>query len=434
MNKIANKIAEWLMPVATKFSNQRHLSAIRDGFITIIPLVIVVSFFILINGVILDPEDGILRNVIDLSSFKEIGDLVNNGTLGILSILIAFTIAYKLAVSYDEDGVIPGVMAVAVLVTMLPNVVELTPEGSEETVEATGILSQEQVSANGLLFAIIAALLGTEIFLRLKNKKKLRLNLPDSVPPEVSKSFSALIPSFLTLLLFASLSFLSNALFGFGLPEMVSKAIQAPLDFAIKSQLGVTVILFAQNLLWSVGIHGTFMLGPIKDPSLLASIQENIDAFRAGTEIPNIVTKPFIDSFAMLGGGGFTLALMIAIFIASRRTDYREVTKFAFIPGLFNINVPLMFWLPIILNPIFAIPLILVTIININIAYVATSLGLISKTVVLVPWTTPPVVSAFLSTSGDWRAALLAVLLIILSVIIYLPFVMATNRMVNSDK
>src|SRR5699024_1181830 len=87
-----------------------------------------------------------------------------------------------------------------------------------------------------------------------------------------------------------------------------------------------------------------------------------------------------------------------------------------------------------ILNPILAIPLILVPIININIAYVATSLGLISKTVVLVPWTTPPVVSAFLSTSGDWRAALLAVLLIILSVIIYLPFVMATNRMVNSDK
>src|SRR5699024_3327513 len=165
-----------------------------------------------------------------------------------------------------------------------------------------------------------------------------------------------------------------------------------------------------------------------------ASIQENIDAFRAGTEIPNIVTKPFIDSFAMLGGGGFTLALMIAIFIASRRTDYREVTKFAFIPGLVNSNEPLMFGFPVILNPIFALPLIFVPIININIAYVATSLGLISKTVVLVPWTTPPVVSAFLSTSGDWRAALLAVLLIILSVIIYLPFVMAPNRMVNSDK
>src|SRR5699024_1482915 len=204
--------------------------------------------------------------------------------------------------------------------------------------------------------------------------------------------------------------------------------------FAMKSQLGVTVILFAQNLLWSVGIHDTFMLGAIKDASLLASIHENVDAYGPVTEIPNIDTTPLTDTLAMLGCGGFTLALMIAIFIASRRTDYRKVTKFAFIPGLFNINEPLMFGLPVILNPILAIPLILVPIININIAYVATSLGLISKTVVLVPWTTPPVVSAFLSTSGDWRAALLAVLLIILSVIIYLPFVMATNRMVNSDK
>jgi len=431
MNSIANKLAKWLMPVATKFSNQRHLSAIRDGFITIIPLVIVVSFFILINSVILDPEEGFLKNVIDLSKFQEIGDLVNNGTLGILSILIAFTIAYKLALSYEEDGVIPGVMAVAVLITMMPNVVEITPEGSDEAVQVTGVLSQEQTSANGLLFAIIASLLGTEIFLRLKKKKKLQITMPDTVPPEVSKSFSALIPSFLTLLLFACLSFLSNLIFGFGLPEMVTKAIQAPLDFAIQSQFGITVIMFVQNLLWSVGIHGTFVLGPIKDPSLLASIQENIDALQAGTEIPNIVTKPFIDSFAMLGGGGFTIGLVIAIFIASRRSDYREVTKFALIPSLFNINEPIMFGLPVILNPTLAIPLILVPIINLNIAYIATSLGLISKTVAYIPWTTPPVVSAFLSTAGDWRSAVLAVLLIGISVIIYLPFVMATNRMTD---
>src|SRR5699024_1359824 len=285
--------------------------------------------------------------------------------------------------------------------------------------------------ANGLLFAIIASLLGTEIFLRLKKKKKLQITMPDTVPPEVSKSFSALIPSFFTLLLFACLSFLSNLIFGFGLPEMVTKAIQAPLDFAIQSQFGITVIMFVQNLLWSVGIHGTFVLGPIKDPSLLASIQENIDALQAGTEIPNIVTKPFIDSFAMLGGGGFTIGLVIAIFIASRRSDYREVTKFALIPSLFNINEPIMFGLPVILNPTLAIPLILVPIINLNIAYIATSLGLISKTVAYIPWTTPPVVSAFLSTAGDWRSAVLAVLLIGISVIIYLPFVMATNRMTD---
>lgn len=434
MNNIANKIAEWLMPVATKFSNQRHLSAIREGFITVIPLVIVASFFILINNVILDPENGLLGNVIDLSKYKAIGDQINNGTLGILSILIAFTISYKLAVSYEEDGIIPGVMAVAVLVTMLPNVIDIVPTGSDQPVKTTGVFSQDQTSATGLLFAILSALLGTEVFLRLKKKKKLRIKLPDTVPPEVGKSFSALIPAFLTLTLFAVLVFLSNILFGFGLQELVTRAIQAPLDMAVQSRFGINIIMFFQNLLWSVGIHGTFVLGPIKDPSLLSAIQENINALQAGNEIPNIVTKPFIDSFAMLGGGGFTIGLIIAIFISSRRSDYREVTKFALVPGLFNINEPLMFGLPVILNPILAIPLILVPIVNLNIAYLATTLGLVSKTVAYIPWTTPPVLSAFLATAGDWRAAVLAVLLIAISVIIYLPFVMATNRMAEMEK
>ncbi|MBY7144485.1 PTS sugar transporter subunit IIC [Virgibacillus sp. NKC19-3] len=433
MNRIANKLAEWLMPVANKFSNQRHLSSVKEGFITIIPLVIVASFFILINNVILDPEDGILGGVVDLSYYKEIGDLINNGTLGILSILIAFTVAYKLAVSYNEDGVISGAMAVAVLITMLPNVIQITPEGSEEAVNVTGVFSQDDTSATGLIFAIIAALLGTEVFLRLKSKKKLQIKMPDSVPPAVGKSFSALIPAFLTLTFFAILVFLSNALFGFGLQELVSKLIQAPLDFAIQSEIGISVIMFVQNLLWSLGIHGTFVLGPIKDPSLYGAIQENINALQAGADIPNIVTKPFVDSFAMLGGGGFTLGLMIAILIASRRKDYREVTKFAFIPGLFNINEPLMFGLPVILNPILAIPLIIVPIVNLNIAYLATSLGLISKTVAFIPWTTPPVLSAFLSTAGDWRAAVLSIILIGISVIIYLPFVMAANKMTNIE-
>lgn len=434
MNKISNKIAEWLTPIAAKFANQRHLSAVKSGFTTVMPLVITMSFFTLINGVILDPNNGLLSNIIDLSQFQEIGSLVNNGTLGILSILVAFTIAYKLAVSYNEDGVIPGIMAVSVLIIMLPNLVEVTPIGSEESVIVKRIISQTNVSANGLIFAIIAALLGTELFLWLKNKEKLRIKLPDSVPPEISRSFTALIPSFLTLLFFASISFLLNILFGLSLPDIVTTVIQAPLDFAIKSQFGVTMILFLQNLLWSIGIHGTFILGPIKDPTLLTSIQENIDAYSMGNEIPNIVTKPFIDSFAMLGGGGFTIGLIIAIFIASRRSDYREIAKLALAPGLFNINEPLMFGLPVILNPLLAIPLIIVPIVNINIAYIATSLGLVSKTVALIPWTTPPILSAFLSTAGDWRAAVLAILLIGLSVVIYLPFIIATNRMLEIEK
>lgn len=434
MDIIANKIAQWLTPVATKFSTQRHLGAVRDGFIILIPLVIVASFFILINNVVLDANNGIFADIVDLSVYQQIGNQVYNGTLGLLSILIAFTIAYKLARSYNEDGVIPGVMAVAVFVSMFPSIVEVVPLDHEEAVHVTGVFSQSETSATGLIFAIISALIGTEVFLRLKKIEKLQIKMPESVPPEVARSFNALIPAFFTLTLFALLVFLTNTLFDLGLQEIITKVIQAPLDTIYQGLFGINGVMFVQNLLWALGIHGTFVLGPITEPTLLAAIQENIEAFQVGINIPNIVTKPFIDSFTMMGGGGNTIGLLIAIFIASKRAEYRGVAKLSAAPGLFNINEPLMFGLPVILNPILAIPLILVPIVNLNIAYLATSIGLISKTVVFIPWTTPPVLSAFLATAGDYRAAILSALLIALSVLIYLPFVIATNRVAAIER
>ncbi|WP_042683446.1 PTS sugar transporter subunit IIC [Anaerosalibacter massiliensis] len=427
MKKFSSKISSWLTPVAMKFSNQRHLCAIRDGFVVLMPLVIVSSFFILINNVILDSNNGILRNIVDLSRYQAIGNQVYNGTLGFLSILIAFTVAYKLSEGYGEDGLISGVISVAVLVTMFPSTLEIVPIGADKPVEVMGAISQNETSATGLLFAIISALVGTEIFLRLQKNNKFKISLPDTVPLAVSKSFSALIPAFITLTLFGVIVFIIESLFGFGLQDLVVKLIQKPLSAVFQGMIGINIVMLFQNLLWSLGIHGTFVLGPITEPTLLVAIQENINAFNVGLDIPNIVTKPFIDSFAMLGGGGCTIGLIIAILIASKREEDKGIAKLSIAPGLFNINEPLMFGLPVILNPILAIPLILVPLINLNIAYIATRLGLISKTVVMVPWTTPPILSAYLSTAGDWRAAVLAALLIGISIIVYLPFVMATN-------
>ena len=310
---------------------------------------------------------------------------------------------------------------------MFPSTLEIVPIGADKPVEVMGAISQNETSATGLLFAIISALVGTEIFLRLQKNNKFKISLPDTVPLAVSKSFSALIPAFITLTLFGVIVFIIESLFGFGLQDLVVKLIQKPLSAVFQGMIGINIVMLFQNLLWSLGIHGTFVLGPITEPTLLVAIQENINAFNVGLDIPNIVTKPFIDSFAMLGGGGCTIGLIIAILIASKREEDKGIAKLSIAPGLFNINEPLMFGLPVILNPILAIPLILVPLINLNIAYIATRLGLISKTVVMVPWTTPPILSAYLSTAGDWRAAVLAALLIGISIIVYLPFVMATN-------
>ena len=145
-----------------------------------------------------------------------------------------------------------------------------------------------------------------------------------------------------------------------------------------------------------------------------------------------IVTKPFLDAFANVGGSGGTFALIIALVIASKREDERLIGKLGLTPGLFNINEPIMFGLPIVLNPVYIVPIIIVPVVTTLIAYFATAAGLISKTIVLVPWTTPPILSAYLATGNDWRAAVLSVILIAISVVIFIPFVMISNNMAKN--
>ena len=205
--------------------------------------------------------------------------------------------------------------------------------------------------------------------------------------------------------------------------------IQTPIKAAFQGLPGIIIVVVLQGLLWSFGLHGAFVLSPITEPTLLTAMDENIKALEAHQAIPNIVTKPFLDVFVNMGGVGMTIGLILALLIFSKREDNRAIGKLALVPGCFNINEPLMFGLPVVLNPIYTIPLICVPVICLVIAYLATAAGIVAKTVVMVPWTTPPVISAFLATGGDWKAAVLSILLIVLSVILYMPFVIAANNM-----
>ena len=183
MRKFSEKIAMWLAPVATKFSNQRHLVAIRDGFIAVMPLVIVGSLFVLINNVILDSGNGLLKDLGNFDRYKEIGLSVYYGTLGFLSIFLAFGVAYKLAKAYDLDGLATGFIAVAAVLALMPTTV------TSGDVSIGGVFSETYTSAIGLFVALIGSILSTELLKILSKKDKLKIKMPDSVPPAVSKSF-----------------------------------------------------------------------------------------------------------------------------------------------------------------------------------------------------------------------------------------------------
>ncbi|WP_297630973.1 PTS sugar transporter subunit IIC [uncultured Clostridium sp.] len=400
--------------------------AVRDGFIAVMPLTIVGSFFVLINNVVLDSKNGMLRSFGNFDEFKAVGLSAYYATLGFMAICLAIGVAYKLAKHYEMDALGTAFVALGAVLCLMPNSIT----AGDNVIG--GVFSELYTSATGLFVAIIGSILAVEFLRKLQKSDKLSIKMPDTVPPSVSKSFNLLIPAIIVLTVFAIVSFLSVKYIKMDVYEIITKVIQSPIQAVFQGLPGIIVVLIVQNLLWCFGLHGAFILSPITEPTLLPAIQENMVAFQNGVDIPNIVTKPFMDAFSFAGGAGMTIGLLLAIFLVSKREDYRSVAKFSAIPGLFNINEPLMFGLPVVLNPIFMIPLVLAPVVSLVIAYLATASGFISKTVVMVPWTTPPVVSAYLATGGDIKAALLSIGLIILSVVIYIPFVIAANKIKES--
>lgn len=320
------------------------------------------------------------------------------------------------------DGIGTGFVGVASTVALMPGAITVGGE-------TVGAFSSTFTSPTGLFVAIIASILSTEILRLLQKSNALKISMPESVPPTVSKSFNLLIPATFTLTIFGLISFLTIKFTGIDVYEIITNVIQTPIKAVFQGLPGIIIVVILQGLLWSFGLHGAFVLSPITEPTLLTAIDENIKALEANQVIPNIVTKPFLDVFVNMGGVGMTIGLVIALLIFSRKESDRAISKLAFAPACFNINEPLMFGLPVVLNPIYTLPLVIVPVICLVIAYLATSAGIIAKTVVMVPWTTPPVISAFLATGGDWKAAVLAILLIALSVILYMPFVIAANKM-----
>ncbi|MGL4394828.1 MAG: PTS sugar transporter subunit IIC [Brevinema sp.] len=414
------KFGDKLLMFFNKFSQQPHLLAIRNGFFQLMPLILAGSFYVLLNNVILNMP--IFEGAEWVANVKNVGDAVFRGSLGVLSLLAAFLTAYHLATHYKQDGILYGVVAFGSLIAVLPGLQEINGA------MAWGALVFGDTSASGLFVAILVGLLSVEVLRFFSNFKPLIISMPDSVPPAIAKSFNALIPIFFTLSVFGAIGVFFIAVIGKPLNLFIAEAIQKPIIAVVQNPWGIGVVLFLQNLLWTFGLHGAFVLGPITEPTYMAAIQANIDLVQQGQQAVNIVTKPFLDAFAFMGGGGNTIGLVIALTLFSKREDEKTVGKLGFFPSLFNINEPLIFGLPIVLNPIYGIPFIIVPIINTAIAYFATAIGLINKTIVMIPWTTPPVLSAYLATGGDIKAAILSALLVVLSVVLYVPFVLLANR------
>jgi len=414
-------LEEKFVPVAARVGNQRHLVAIRDGFITIMPLIIVGSLAILVNNLPIEFYQNALDAIWKHETWTQWGGNVWGATFGIFSLLLAFTIAYNLAKSYDKDGLSAGVISFSTYLTF----------GTFGEGGLTGLTT----GTGGIFIAIIIALLSTELFCKLTGNPKLLIKMPNGVPPAVSKSFAALLPAIITIGLFALVRTIISA--GFDIPDIVGSfysAIQEPFMGLTNSWIAALLLAFIPTFLWTLGVHGANIIEPFMQTINLPAIEANVKAISSGEVAPYIVNKPFFDAFINMGGSGTTIALIIAIFLFARKNkQYNTVGKLSAAPGLFNINEPLLFGLPIVLNPVLFVPFILTPMVNVTIAFFATKWGFVPAATVSPPWTTPPIINGFLATQS-WQGAVLSIVLLIVAVCIYLPFISMANRMAKQNE
>lgn len=406
---------EKFVPAAARIGNQRHLVAIRDGFITIMPLTIAGSLAVIINNLPIKGYQKLMDSIWAHGTWTQWGGNVWSATFAIMSLLLAFTVSYHLAKSYGKDGLSAGAIGLSCYLTF--------------GTFGEGGLSGLTTGTGGIFVALIAALVSSELFSRLSGNKRLLIKMPDGVPPAVTKSFAALLPAIITISLFALVRTIIST--SFDMSDIIASfysAVQEPFMGLTNTWVAALILAFVPVFFWSFGIHGANIIDPFMQTINADAIAKNVQALNAGEVAPYIINKPFFDAFVNMGGSGTTIALVIAIFLFARRNkQYTTVGKVGAAPSLFNINEPLMFGLPIILNPSLVIPFVLTPMINVSIAYFVTKWGWVPAATVATPWMVPPVINGWLTTQS-WTGGVLSVVLIAISVCIYLPFIVAASR------
>ncbi|WP_297377184.1 PTS sugar transporter subunit IIC [uncultured Helcococcus sp.] len=414
-----------IQKLAAKISTQRHLIALRDAMAMSMPLIIVGSIFMLIGNFPIESFTNWLNKIGLASYFFKATD----STFGIVGLVVTFAVAYNLANHYKVDGISAGVLSLGSYVLLTPLI----------TSDAGNGFPYKYLGTAGLFVGIIVSLISTEIF-NFFVKKNITIKMPDTVPPNVSRAFSAIIPGFFIILLWFLVLLGLNQIGVENIHSLIADTIAKPLELLTKTLPGIIIVIFIQCFFWMFGIHGAQVTGPILEPLLIANSDANRLAYQAGQELPHIITYEYLYNFVFSGGAGCVMALAILLFFFSKSKENKTLGKLSIAPVSFQVAEPVLFGFPTILNFRMVIPFVAAPVVTALITYYAMYFGLVPKPIgAILPWTTPPVIAGFLASGGKISGAILQIVTIIINVLIYLPFFKADDNMklqkeLNSDK
>lgn len=417
-------LEKYLMNPLVKFSQKKFVRAVQAAGIAAMPFTIVGSMFLVLHVLprVIKPLQGFYDNY--LVQFADIYLLAITASIALLALYFLCVIGYeytRLVAEEEEINLSPisgMLLSVFGFFITLP---QFAKDGSLKLLTDldNGIINgwsigdaPNRLGSTGVFTAIVVSYVAVNVY-RFCVKKNIVIKLPDSIPTGIANSFTALIPSFFV----AVLMILVNGIL-IGLGTDVFDIISKPFSFVTgltTSWIGTMIIMFLISAVWLVGIHAN-VIGAFLTPIVLYNMEMNIK----GANIP--FAGGFDNAYMFIGGAGGTLGLVLLMVIFAKSEQFKILGRAALIPGIFNINEPIIFGLPIVYNPFFAVPFILSPMATGTIAYFAVKLGIVKPMIAQFAWPIPGGFNAFIGTGGDWKAFVLAIITFAVSTMIYFPF------------
>lgn len=414
-SKLISVIEEKITPMAGVVGQQKYVTSIRDGFITALPFMIVGSFMLVFIFPPFSPDTqwGFARAWLQFSlENRESLMLPFNFSMGIMTIFISVGIAASLARHHGLDPLTSGMLSLMGFLLVAAPLKE-------------GQISTAYFSGQGIFTAILVAIYTTELYAFLK-RHNITIRLPPEVPTGVARSFEILIPVLAVVLTLHPLNLFIETQLGMIIPEAIMSLVK-PLVAASDTLPAILLSVLVCQVLWFAGIHGALIVTGIMNPFWMANLSVNQAAMAAGAAIPHIYVQGFWDHYLLIGGVGSTLPLAFLL-MRSKAVHLRTIGRMGVVPGLFNINEPILFGAPIIMNPLFFIPFVLVPMVNATFAYFALDLDLVSRVVSMTPWTTPAPIGASWAANWTFSPVILCLLCMVSSAIMYSPFLKAYEK------
>lgn len=415
----ARKNRKNLKPIADRLANNVVLRSLRDGFLIITPLIITVSIFLLIGNF---PIPGWTKFWVEIfgQRWLEWFSAVSGSVFNFTGILACLSVSYVYGKNRGLEPINTAVVAIVAFLILTPTTVKV----GQTDLSAVKTM---YVGPNGIFLGLLTALISVELF-RFAVKRNWTIKVPKGLPEMVSQSFNVLLPSAFVILIFFLIRILFSLTSMKTAYNFIYITLQTPLKNVGNSLGSVLLYILLASILWCFGINGPSVVNSVWSPIFFVLTQDNLKAFQSGQPIPHIYTEQFIENFSTHGGGGSILSLLLVMLCFCKSQRIKGLGKLTILPSIFGIGEPLIYGLPIVLNPIVTIPFVITPVVNVLMSGFAFTVHLVPYTNgVMLPWTTPPIISGWLTT-GSIRRAILQLIEIVIGIFIYYPFIKILDR------